>query len=98
MTFTHLPPGKRFTVQELSPPDGHIRGLETSFSVEETTDVQPIIVRNRKDRGFPKTGDNAPVVVAGLGIAAIGGSVLAFRMKRLTHAKQFGRDPAERDK
>lgn len=98
MTFTHLPPGKRFTVQELSPPSGHMRGPETSFFIEETTDIQPIIVRNRKDRGFPKTGDNTPVVVAGLGIAAIGGTALAFRMKRLNRTEQFGRDPAERDK
>lgn len=75
--FTHLSVGAHFTVQEVAAPEGFAPGEDVEFTVENTTEVQAVVILNRKIESLPRTFDGRWRFAAGFGIAAAGGAALA---------------------
>lgn len=89
--FTHLPVGARFVVQETSAPNGYSAGNDVEFVVEDTTEVQTIVLFNRKIESLPRTFDGRWQIAAGFGIAAAGGAALAAYSKRRAQMENLSR-------
>ncbi len=87
--FTHLPLGASFTVTEDASPAGYLSYGQTIFRVEESSDVQTIVVGNRKIETLPRTLDGGWRVAAGLGIAAAGGTALVAYSRRRTRIERM---------
>ena len=87
--FTHLPVGARFVVQEVAAPEGFSPGEEVEFTVEDTTEVQTVVVFNRKIESLPRTFDGKWRVAAGFGIAAAGGAAIAAYSRRRVQVERL---------
>lgn len=87
--FTHLPVGARLVVQEVAAPEGFSPGEEVEFTVEDTTEVQTVVVFNRKIESLPRTFDGKWRVAAGFGIAAAGGAAIAAYSRRRVQVERL---------
>ncbi|MDO4591158.1 MAG: SpaA isopeptide-forming pilin-related protein [Slackia sp.] len=81
--FTHLAIGETYTIEEIEPPEGY-RGRNTSidFTVEDTLEIQHVVMENEQAPSLAKTSDSSSTLASIGAVASIGGMALAWYSHR----------------
>lgn len=89
--FTHLAIGETYTIEEIEAPEGYRRrNTSIDFTVEDTLEIQHVVMENEQAPSLAKTSDPSSAL-ASIGVAAsIGGMALAwYSHRRATLENKF---------
>ena len=78
----------QYTLREITAPDGYEVAEDISFTVEETGEIQKVIMKDKPiKKVVVKTGDNAMIGLYACGVAIAGIGCICFIKKKKSQDK-----------